>query len=83
MQEHWSGWPFPSPGDLPDPGIKHVCLALAGKFLTSGETLLYYIANTICAEYMGSELRSGRDPVHTNLDGFPHSPPNSDLFFLL
>ena len=21
-QEHWSGFPFPSPGDLPDPGIE-------------------------------------------------------------
>ena len=21
-QEHWSGLPFPSPGDLPEPGIK-------------------------------------------------------------
>ena len=21
-QEYWSGWPFPSPGDLPDPGVK-------------------------------------------------------------
>ena len=21
-QEHWSGVPFPSPGDLPDPGIE-------------------------------------------------------------
>ena len=21
-QEHWSGLPLPSPGDLPDPGIK-------------------------------------------------------------
>ena len=21
-QEYQSGWPFPSPGDLPDPGIK-------------------------------------------------------------
>ena len=20
--EHWSGWPFPSPGDLPKPGIE-------------------------------------------------------------
>jgi len=20
-QEYWSGWPFPPPGDLPDPGI--------------------------------------------------------------
>ena len=23
-QEHWSGLPFPSPGDPPDPGIKPV-----------------------------------------------------------
>ena len=22
MQEYWSGLPFPSPGDLPDPGIE-------------------------------------------------------------
>ena len=21
-QEYWSGWPFPAPGDLPDPGIE-------------------------------------------------------------
>ena len=37
-QEYWSGLPFPSPGDLPDPGIKTVSLmspALAGKFFTS------------------------------------------------
>ena len=23
-QEYWSGWPFPSPGNLPNPGIKLV-----------------------------------------------------------
>ena len=22
-QEYWSGLPFPSPGDLPDPGVEH------------------------------------------------------------
>ena len=27
-QEHWSGLPFPPPGDLPDPGIKLVSAAL-------------------------------------------------------
>ena len=31
-QEHWSGWPFPSPGDLPDPGTEPVSPALAGRF---------------------------------------------------
>ena len=29
-QEYWSGLSFPSPGDLPDPGMKLTFLALAG-----------------------------------------------------
>ena len=36
-QEYWSGLPIPSPGDLPDPGIKPMSLmspALAGRFFT-------------------------------------------------
>ena len=33
--EHWSGQPFPSPGDLPDPGIKHRSPALQADALTS------------------------------------------------
>ena len=40
-QEYWSGLPFPSPGDLPDPGIKPVSLvspALAGGFFTTSAT---------------------------------------------
>ena len=31
-QEYWSGLPFPSLGDLPDPGIKLMSSALAGRF---------------------------------------------------
>ena len=34
-QEYWSGLPFPSPGDLPDPGIEPVSPALAGEFFTT------------------------------------------------
>ena len=34
-QEYWSGFPFPSPGDLPDPGIKPTSLALTGRFFTT------------------------------------------------
>ena len=30
-QEYWSGLPFPSPGDLPDPEIEPGSLALAGR----------------------------------------------------
>ena len=40
-QEHWSGLPCSSPGDLPDPGIKPKSLmspALAGKFFTTSAT---------------------------------------------
>ena len=31
-QKYWSGLPFPSPEDLPDPGIEPMSLALAGIF---------------------------------------------------
>ena len=37
-QEQWSGLPFPSPGDLPDPGMETMSLvssALASGFLTA------------------------------------------------
>jgi len=34
-QEYWSGWPFPSPGDLPNPGIETVYPALARGFFTA------------------------------------------------
>ena len=34
-QENWSGLPFPSPGDLPDPGIELMSLALVGRFFTT------------------------------------------------
>ena len=34
-QEYWSGLPFPSPGDLSDPGIEPVSPALAGGFITT------------------------------------------------
>ena len=33
-QEYWGGLPFPTPGDIPDPGIEPVFPALAGRFFT-------------------------------------------------
>ena len=47
-QEYWSGLPFHSPGDLPEPGIKPVSLGLAGRFFTTEpprkrKTLLYVL----------------------------------------
>ncbi|ELR50988.1 hypothetical protein M91_11147, partial [Bos mutus] len=44
-QEYWSGLPFPSPGDLPDPGIEPgiepaslMSPALVGGFFTTSAT---------------------------------------------
>ena len=40
-QEYWSGLPFPTPGDLSDPGMEPVSLvspALAGRFFTTDTT---------------------------------------------
>ena len=34
-QEHGNGFPFPAPGDLPDPGIEPVSPGLAGGFFTT------------------------------------------------
>ena len=34
-QEYWSGFPFPSPGNLPYPGIEHKSPALEAEALTS------------------------------------------------
>ena len=34
-QEYWSGSPFPSPGDIPDPGIEPASPVLAGGFFTT------------------------------------------------
>ena len=37
-QEYCSRLPFPSPGDLPDPGIEPGSPALAGRFFTTSAT---------------------------------------------
>ena len=44
-QEYWSGLPFLSPGELPDPGIESVSLefpALAGRFFTTAPPGSYH-----------------------------------------
>ena len=34
-QKYWSGLPFPSPGNLPDPGIKPMSPVFASGFFTT------------------------------------------------
>ena len=47
-QEYWSRLPFPSPGDLPNPGIEPMSPAMAGRFFTAEPvgkpTMEYYSA---------------------------------------
>ena len=56
-QEYWSGLPFPSPGDLPNPGIKPGSPALQADALSSeppGEAL----------EKVNLELLDNKSPGH-------------------
>ena len=53
-QEHWSGLPFPSPGDLPDPGIEPTSLALTVWFFTAeppGNHLFISTQSELCDNY--------------------------------
>ena len=54
-QEYWSGLPFPSPEDLPDPGIKPWSPALQADslpFELQGNPMTEYMA--VCLEGFGS-----------------------------
>ena len=48
MQEHWNVLPFPSLGDLFNPGIKPAFLALAGKFFTTEPPGKPHSSSRIC-----------------------------------
>ncbi|KAB0355525.1 hypothetical protein FD755_022033, partial [Muntiacus reevesi] len=64
--EYWSGLPFPSPWDLPDPGVEPTSSALAGRFFTT--------------EPPGKYRDSSYTPSpHVHL--LPHHPPDCCLFY--
>ena len=54
-QEYWNGWPFPTPGDLSDPGIEPRSPALQADSLPSeplGKPPGYYkILSTLVVAY--------------------------------
>ena len=53
-QEYWSGLPFPSPGDRPEPGIEPTSLgspALAGEGWGAG---CWYFITSLGVLYLGS-----------------------------
>ena len=46
-QEYWSGLPFPSPGDTPDPGVKIRSPALQADALPSESPGTPYLALSV------------------------------------
>ena len=57
-QEDWSGLPFPSPGDLPDPGIQPRSPTLTGRFFTTeplGKPI--YLSDQISCSVVSDSLR--------------------------
>ena len=57
-QEYWSGLPFPSPGDLPNPGIKPGSPALQADALPSEPpgTAMLHGKNSTCAMEKQAQL---------------------------
>ena len=50
-QGYWSVWPFPFPGDLPDPGIKPGSSAFRANSLPAKPLKLNILANTALFVY--------------------------------
>ena len=66
-QEYWTGLPFPSPGDLPDPGVESGSPGIAGRSFTIWTTreafYLYKLAVTLhFASAINKKVTSGTVP---------------------
>ena len=57
-QEYWSRLPFPSPGDLSNPGIEPVSPALAGRFFATVPPVLLQMVEAFI-------LSNGRVTLHS------------------
>ena len=98
-QEYWSELPFPSPGDLPDPGIKPISPALVGgPFITepSGKPLQNLAVKpskcTLLSTYIFSHYipivpmisqRSVQKKPSILIISLPYMPPQPRIIWLL
>ena len=65
-QGYWSGLPFPSPGDIPDPGIEPVCPALqADSLLSEPQGKSSQFSNIKIQLLLGRKLRHTDPPPQT------------------
>ena len=76
-QEYWSGWSFPSPGGLPDPGIETTSLvspASTGGFFTTSATWEAQLLKKNIYIYIRSVAQSCPtlcDPMNRSTPGLP------------
>ena len=68
-QEYWSGLPFPSPGDLPDPGIKPghcrqilYCLSHQGSRY-GPERLAQFRGSLVCSDLFSRDRKKGLEKI--------------------
>ena len=78
-QEYWNGWPFPSPGDLPNPGMEPSPAALAGRFFTTeplGKPTRWY---SVQFSSVAQSCPTLCDPMNRSTPGLPvhHQLPES------
>ena len=72
-QEHWSGLPLPSPGDLPnDPGIEPASPSLADRFFTT-QPLRKPYTHTYTHTHTYLHISLSRD-THTHTHTHTHTP---------
>ena len=78
-QKYWSGLPVPSTGDLPNPGIKPICLAspeLAGSFFTTkppGKLTLITLQSQVSNS---TSLQKGHFKVFWETNHYPKNKSN-------
>ena len=82
-QEHWSGLPFPSPGDLPKPGIESRSPTLQADSLPSEPpgkpknltgrlcvcVCVCVLVAQLCPTLLGSPIGSYISIIHLNVNG--------------
>ena len=84
-QEYWNELPCPPPGDLPDPWIKPVSLALAGGFFTIGPPgklpARFIQKKHICISAISAAAAAAksRQSCPTLCDPIDGSPPGSPV----
>ena len=82
-QGYWSGLPFPSPGDLPEPGIEPRCPALQASALTSeppGKP--HPLADNWIKAFLSKALHTRAKPSFSNHQSLPSRSLHEPLSLL-